>query len=77
MHPLAIHRGRAGLSQTELGRHVGTTGQHVGDWERATYMPSAQYVVRLADALGVNVNTLHAELIAAKEKHDAETRNDE
>ena len=47
-------RERAGLTRTELARRVGVaSGERIGSWERGIDQPSAPYLPRLAQALGV------------------------
>lgn len=51
---LAELRERAGLTRTELARRVGVaSGERIGSWERGIDQPSAPYLPRLAQALGV------------------------
>lgn len=47
-------RRRRNLSQTELGKLVDTHYTHVGRYERGVSRPSAQTLMRLAEALGVS-----------------------
>ena len=46
------------LSQQELGKLAGTSGDLVGRYERDEVKPSIEVVIRLADALGVSLDFL-------------------
>ena len=46
------------LSQAELAKRIGCTNSHISDLERNVNYPSAQLLVRLAEALGVTVEDL-------------------
>ncbi|HTK76175.1 MAG TPA: helix-turn-helix transcriptional regulator [Gemmataceae bacterium] len=47
-------RERAGMSQSELARKVGTDQGHISRWERNLAVPDTATVQRLAAALGVS-----------------------
>lgn len=46
------------LSQQELGKMAGTSGDLVGRYERDEVKPSIEVVIKLADALGVSLDFL-------------------
>ncbi|MFC3199530.1 helix-turn-helix domain-containing protein [Parapedobacter deserti] len=46
------------LSQGDLGREVGTSGDIIGRYERDEVTPSVEVASRLADALGVSLDYL-------------------
>ncbi|RNL84764.1 helix-turn-helix domain-containing protein [Halostreptopolyspora alba] len=54
-------RKRKGLTQRELARLIGTGEMRVARWERGASAPSAKYVFRLADALGIDPRDLVAD----------------
>ena len=45
---------RSGLSQEELGRRIGVTGQAVGQWENGATLPRGFHVQRLVTELGMD-----------------------
>lgn len=47
-----------GLSQAEVARRVGAKRQQVWDWEKDRSEPKLEHLARLAEALGVSVDTL-------------------
>jgi transcriptional regulator with XRE-family HTH domain len=49
---LRLIRKLAGRTQTDIGFHLGTTPQRIGDYENAKLNPSARTLLRLLDALG-------------------------
>lgn len=51
-------RESAGLSQRELGRSLGVTASHVAYIESGARLPSRTVVLRLAQTLGINRQTL-------------------
>lgn len=51
-------RKRKGLSQADLGKIIGTSGDIVGRYERDAMMPSIDVVIKLADALEVSIDFL-------------------
>jgi transcriptional regulator with XRE-family HTH domain len=50
---LAVARTKTGLTQTQLGRLVGTSGNQVSRWERGIQRPKDEQKVKLARVLGV------------------------
>lgn len=61
------------LSQEALAARAGVSPKHVSDIERANKDPRATTVIRLADALGVEVGELFRQLYAQAET-DRSTR---
>lgn len=51
-------RKRKGLSQGDLGKAVGTSGDIIGKYERNEVKPSIEVAARLADALEVSLDFL-------------------
>ncbi len=49
---------KKGLSQAELGKMIGTSGDVVGRYERGDITPSVEVVSKIADALEVSVDYL-------------------
>lgn len=55
---MMILRKKKGLSQAELGKMIGTSGDVVGRYERSDISPSIEVVSKIADALEVSVDYL-------------------
>ena len=51
-------RKRKNLSQGELGKHVGTSGDIIGKYERDEVKPSIEVASKIADALEVSLDYL-------------------
>lgn len=51
-------RKRKGLSQADLGKIVGTSGDIIGKYERDDVKPSVEVAVKIADALDVSLDFL-------------------
>ncbi len=51
-------RKRKNLSQGELGKHVGTSGDIIGKYERDEVKPSVEVASKIADALEVSLDYL-------------------
>lgn len=51
-------RKRNKLSQAELGKRAGTSGDLIGRYERDEVKPSVEVVIKIADALGVSLDFL-------------------
>ena len=62
------YRTNRGLSQEELGKAVGVSGQAVSKWESMNAMPDPKLLPALADALGTTIDALFGH-----EKHTKET----
>jgi transcriptional regulator with XRE-family HTH domain len=51
-------RKKKGISQADLGKRVGTSGDIIGRYERDEVKPSIEVVIRMADALEVSLDYL-------------------
>lgn len=51
-------RVQSGLSQQELAERIGVPLANIGFWERTSTPPSSKVLPRLAEALGVNIDTV-------------------
>lgn len=51
-------RKKKGLSQGELGKAVGTSGDIIGRYERDEVKPSIEVVIKIADTLEVSIDFL-------------------
>lgn len=56
--PIRDLRKQKGLTQRQLADRLGVTATAVANWEQALYEPSAQYLPKLAAALGVRVERI-------------------
>ena len=55
---IMLTRKKKGLSQSDLGKLIGTSGDVVGRYERSDITPSIDVVAKVADALEVSVDYL-------------------
>jgi len=55
---LRIVRESKGISQVELGNHLGIQFQHVSKYERGESVPTWENLIKLIELLGVNINWL-------------------
>jgi transcriptional regulator with XRE-family HTH domain len=55
---LQAQREKAGLSQSELAAKTGISVKSLQNWEIDRYVPRADAIVKLAEALGVDVGVL-------------------
>ncbi len=55
---MMLVRKKKGLSQAELGKLIGTSGDVVGRYERGDIKPSIDVVGKIADALDVSLDYL-------------------
>ncbi len=55
---MMLIRKKKGLSQADLGRMIGTSGDVIGRYERGDITPSIEVVSKIADALEVSVDYL-------------------
>ncbi len=51
-------RKKKGLSQNDLGKAVGTSGDIIGRYERDEVKPSIEVVIKIADTLEVSIDYL-------------------
>lgn len=51
-------RKKKGISQAELGKAVGTSGDIIGRYERDEVKPSIEVVIKIADTLEVSIDYL-------------------
>lgn len=51
-------RKKKGLSQADLGKAVGTSGDIIGRYERDEVKPSIEVAVKIADALDISLDYL-------------------
>ena len=51
-------RKKKSISQNELGKAVGTSGDIIGRYERDEVKPSIQVVIKIADTLDVSIDYL-------------------
>jgi transcriptional regulator with XRE-family HTH domain len=55
---VALLRKRKKMSQAELGKQVGTSGDIIGRYERNLIVPSVEVIVKIADVLDVSIDYL-------------------
>ena len=55
---MLLIRKKKGISQADLGKLIGTSGDVVGCYERGDISPSVEVVSKIADALEVSVDHL-------------------
>jgi transcriptional regulator with XRE-family HTH domain len=55
---ILVLRKKIGLSQNDLGKLVGTSGDIIGRYERNEVKPSIEVAIKIADALQVSVDYL-------------------
>lgn len=55
---IMLLRKQKGLSQSELGKVIGTSGDVIGRYERDVITPSIDVIVKVADALEVSIDFL-------------------
>lgn len=55
---MMLIRKKKGLSQADLGKMIGTSGDVIGRYERGDITPSIEVVSKIADALEVSVDYL-------------------
>jgi transcriptional regulator with XRE-family HTH domain len=55
---LKLARTAAGMTQTELADKLGIAQKQLSRYERGEQTPSVEMAVRMADALGIDMNTL-------------------
>lgn len=55
---IMLLRKKKGLSQAELGKAAGTSGDIIGRYERGIITPSIEVIIKIADALEVSIDFL-------------------
>lgn len=55
---IILLRKKKGLSQADLGKAVGTSGDIIGRYERDEVKPSIEVVIKIADTLEVSIDYL-------------------
>lgn len=65
---IATLRKRKGLSQSDLGKAVGTSGDIIGKYERDEVKPSIEVASKIADALEVSLDFLLGKTTAELDK---------
>jgi transcriptional regulator with XRE-family HTH domain len=55
---MMLLRKKKGISQADLGKMIGTSGDVIGRYERGDITPSIEVVAKIADALEVSVDYL-------------------
>lgn len=66
----ATLRKRKGLSQGDLGKAVGTSGDIIGKYERDEVKPSIEVASKIADALEVGMDFLMGKTTAEPRQED-------
>jgi len=56
-HITTLRKGKK-ISQSELGKKVGTSGDIIGRYERDEVKPSIEVVIKIADVLGSSIDFL-------------------
>ncbi|OGS72026.1 MAG: transcriptional regulator [Flavobacteria bacterium RIFCSPLOWO2_12_FULL_35_11] len=55
---MMLLRKKKGISQADLGKQIGTSGDVIGRYERGDITPSIDVVAKIADALEVSIDFL-------------------
>ena len=55
---ITLLRKKKGLSQADLGKAIGTSGDIIGRYERDEVKPSIEVVIKMADAIEVSLDFL-------------------
>lgn len=55
---MMIIRKQKGLSQGELGKRIGTSGDIIGRYERGIITPSIEVIIKITDQLDVSIDFL-------------------
>lgn len=61
-HPLAVHRWRARMSQSQLAERVGVTQNNISKWERGLIVPSRGKLRELAKIFHLSPGALLDEI---------------
>lgn len=65
---IVLLRKQKDLSQADLGKAVGTSGDIIGRYERDEVKPSIEVVIKIADALEVSIDYLVGKTTLALDK---------
>lgn len=65
---IMLTRKKKGLSQAELGKLIGTSGDVIGRYERGDIKPSIEVVTKIADALEVSLDFLAGKIAILMDK---------
>jgi transcriptional regulator with XRE-family HTH domain len=80
---MLLIRKKKGLSQADLGKAIGTSGDVIGRYERGDITPSVEVVSKIADALEVSVDyllgkvTVELDAKTLKRLQDIQSLNDQ
>ena len=55
---LIVHRLKAGISQRQLAKEIGTSSQTVSRWENNVVDPSISFCIKLADFYCISLDEL-------------------
>lgn len=55
---IMLLRKQKNLSQAQLGKQIGTSGDIVGRYEREVMTPSIEVIIKISDILGVSIDYL-------------------
>ncbi len=55
---IMLLRKQKGISQSELGKNIGTSGDIIGRYERDLMTPGVDVIIKIADALGISIDYL-------------------
>ena len=55
---IMLLRKQKGLSQADLGKKIGTSGDIIGRYERNIMVPSIDVIIKIADVLEVSIDYL-------------------
>jgi transcriptional regulator with XRE-family HTH domain len=73
---MMLIRKKKGLSQADLGRMIGTSGDVIGRYERQDITPSIEVVSKIADALEVSIDYLIGKTKMQLDKQAVKRRED-
>ena len=66
---MTVLRRQKGLSQAELGKAIGTSGDIIGRYERDEVKPSIEVAVKIADTLEVSLDYLVGKILQEYDKN--------
>jgi transcriptional regulator with XRE-family HTH domain len=73
---MMLLRKKKGLSQADLGKMIGTSGDIIGRYERGDIKPSIEVVQKVADALEVSIDYLVGKTTTLLDKETMERIED-